>query len=137
MTAYVKRLHGTNVKDGATKRELGEQLMAGHPALQGGERLRPLVMIWCGSTEIFLERSRPPEPGGVRAGHGGQRPVIAPSMIYAWAALKEGVPYANGAPNLSVRLPGARRAGRMNGVPVCGKDFKTGQTLIKTIIAPG
>ena len=136
--SYVKRLDGSNVKTGATKRELGEQLRADIRSFREAHGCDRLVMIWCGSTEIFLE------PGPAhrdlaafeRAMDGNDR-SIAPSMIYAWAALKEGVPYANGAPNLSADIPALRALADEKNVPVAGKDFKTGQTLLKTIIAPG
>jgi myo-inositol-1-phosphate synthase len=136
--AYVKRLDGPNVKQGATKLELGEQLREDIRRFKGDNDCDRLVMIWCGSTEIFLERG--PAHEGLEAferAMAANDPSIAPSMLYAWAALKEGVPYANGAPNLSVDFPALHELAAANRVPVCGKDFKTGQTLIKTIIAPG
>jgi myo-inositol-1-phosphate synthase len=96
------------------------------------------VMIWCGSTEIFLQptdvhRTIESFEKGLRENH----PDIAPSMIYAYAAIKSKVPYANGAPNLSADVPALEELAKKNGVPICGKDFKTGQTLMKTILAPG
>jgi myo-inositol-1-phosphate synthase len=136
--AYVKRLHGTNVKDGANKRELGEQLRQDIRRFREENGCDRLVMIWCGSTEIFLERGPAHQSlDAFEQAMEANDPSIAPSMIYAWAALKEGVPYANGAPNLSADFPALHELAAMNGVPVAGKDFKTGQTLIKTIIAPG
>jgi myo-inositol-1-phosphate synthase len=135
---YVKRLDGPNVKTGATKLELGEQLREDIRRFKADNDCDRLVMIWCGSTEIFLERG--PAHQSLEAFERAMEandPSIAPSMIYAWAALKEGVPYANGAPNLSVDFPALHELAAANRVPVCGKDFKTGQTLIKTIIAPG
>src|SRR5947207_15265167 len=97
-----------------------------------------LVMVWAASTEIFLEPTAVHQDlksfeDGLRSNH----PDIAPSMIYAYAALKSGVPFANGAPNLTVDVPALTELAVQQGVPVCGKDFKTGQTLLKTIIAPG
>jgi myo-inositol-1-phosphate synthase len=136
--AYVKRLHGPNVKAGSSKRELGEQLRQDIRRFREENGCDRLVMIWCGSTEIFLERG--PAHQSLEAfeqAMDANDPSIAPSMIYAWAALKEGVPYANGAPNLSADFPALDELAMANGVPVAGKDFKTGQTLIKTIIAPG
>jgi myo-inositol-1-phosphate synthase len=136
--AYVKRLDGPNVKTGATKLELGEQLREDIRRFKADHDCDRLVMIWCGSTEVFLERG--PAHQSLEAFERAMEandPSIAPSMIYAWAALKEGVPYANGAPNLSVDFPALHELAAANRVPVCGKDFKTGQTLIKTIIAPG
>ena len=135
---YVKRLMGTNVKTGATKRDLAEQLRADIRAFKEEHGLARLVMIWCGSTEIFMTPA--PEHGSVEAfeaamdaNHEG----ISSSMIYAYAALKEGIPYANAAPNLSADIPALDRLALDNGSPVAGKDLKTGQTLIKTIVAPG
>jgi myo-inositol-1-phosphate synthase len=135
---YVKRLDGSNVKKAKTKRELGEQLREDIRRFRDENGCDRLVMVWCGSTEIFIE------PGAVHASlEAFERameendPAIAPSMLYAWAALKEGVPYANGAPNLSADFPALRELAKETGVPVAGKDFKTGQTLMKTIIAPG
>jgi myo-inositol-1-phosphate synthase len=137
-TRYVKRLDGPNVKKGATKLELGEALREDIRRFRDENGCARLVMIWCGSTEIFLERG--PAHQSLEAfeqAMAGNDPTIAPSMIYAWAALKEGVPYANGAPNLSVDFPALHELAAESGVPVAGKDFKTGQTLIKTIMAPG
>ena len=135
---YVKRLMGTNVKTGATKRDLAEQVRADIRAFKEEHGLARLVMIWCGSTEIFMTPA--PEHGSVEAfeaamdaNHEG----ISSSMIYAYAALKEGIPYANAAPNLSADIPALDRLALDNGSPVAGKDLKTGQTLIKTIVAPG
>jgi len=136
-SSYVKRLDGPNVKTG-TKREQGEQLREDIRRFREEHGCDRLVMIWCGSTEIFLE----PGPAhqtlaSFEAAMEADDRAIAPSMIYAWAALKEGVPYANGAPNLSVDIPALRELAAETGVPIAGKDFKTGQTLMKTILAPG
>jgi myo-inositol-1-phosphate synthase len=136
--AYVKRLHGSNVKQGATKRELGEQLREDIRRFKAEHGCDRLVMIWCGSTEIFIEKGQAHQDlESFERAMEADDASIAPSMLYAWAALKEGVPYANGAPNLSVDFPALNELAVANGVPVAGKDFKTGQTLIKTIIAPG
>ncbi len=135
---YVKRLHGPNVKTGRTKRDLGEQLRDDIRRFMAEHGCDRLVMIWCGSTEIFIAPG--PAHQSLAAFERAMEdndPAIAPSMIYAWAALKEGVPYANGAPNLSADFPALHELAAANGVPIAGKDFKTGQTLIKTIIAPG
>ena len=96
------------------------------------------VMIWCGSTEVF-QRSGPAHatPEAFERAMCDDDPAIAPSMIYAWAAIMEGVPYANGAPNLSADVPALEALAQDRGVPIAGKDFKTGQTLMKTILAPG
>jgi myo-inositol-1-phosphate synthase len=135
---YVKRLDGPNVKRGANKLELGEQLREDIRRFREENGCDRLVMVWCGSTEIFLEKG--PAHESLEAFETAMRNndrTIAPSMIYAWAALKEGVPYANGAPNLSADIPALRELADANGVPIAGKDFKTGQTLMKTILAPG
>ena len=134
---YVKRLDGPNVKKG-TKRELAEQLREDIRRFRADNGCDRLVMVWCGSTEVFIAPTEVHQSleAFEKAMDAGD-PAIAPSMLYAWAALKEGVPYANGAPNLSVDFPALYALAKENGVPVAGKDFKTGQTLIKTIIAPG
>ena len=135
---YVKRLSGPHVKQGATKFELAEQLMADIDAFRSRSGVARTVMVWCGSTESFLR------PGPVHsslanfeAGLRNNDPTIAPSMLYAYAALSRGIPFANGAPNLTVDIPALTELAERNRLPVCGKDFKTGQTLMKTIIAPG
>jgi myo-inositol-1-phosphate synthase len=97
-----------------------------------------MVMVWCGSTEVFLKPG--PAHATIEAFEQAMRdndPAIAPSMVYAWAALREGVPFANGAPNLTVDLPAIQQLAKEMGVPIAGKDFKPGQTMMKTIIAPG
>ena len=135
---YVKRLMGTNVKTGATKRDLAEQVRADIRAFREEHGLARLVMIWCGSTEIFMTPA--PEHESVaafEAAMDANAEGISSSMIYAYAALKEGIPYANAAPNLSADIPALDRLALDNGSPVAGKDLKTGQTLIKTIVAPG
>ena len=135
---YVKRLMGTNIKSGATKRDLAEQVRADIRAFREEHGLARLVMIWCGSTEIFM--TPVPEHESVAAFEAAMdesADSISSSMIYAYAALKEGIPYANAAPNLSADIPALDRLALDNGSPVAGKDLKTGQTLIKTIVAPG
>ena len=135
---YVKRLMGTNVKTGPTKRDLAEQVRADIRAFRDEHGLARLVMIWCGSTEIFMTPA--PEHESVaafEAAMDANAEGISSSMIYAYAALKEGIPYANAAPNLSADIPALDRLALDNGSPVAGKDLKTGQTLIKTIVAPG
>ncbi len=135
---YVKRLDGPNVKKGRNKRDLAEQLREDIRAFKKDHNLSRLVMIWCGSTEIFLTES--PAHQTLEAFERGLEendPSIPSSMIYTYAALMEGVPYANGAPNLSVDVPAMMDLAIANQVPITGKDFKTGQTLIKTVIAPG
>src|SRR5579864_7276543 len=135
---YVKKLDGPNVKRGKNKMELAQQLRDDIREFKKSSGADRLIMIWCGSTEIFLR------PGDVHSsvkafekGLMQNDENIAPSMIYAYAALSENVPFANGAPNLTVDLPVMHELSRANEAPVCGKDFKTGQTLLKTILAPG
>jgi myo-inositol-1-phosphate synthase len=132
---YVKRLHGTHVKKGKNKRDLAEQLRADIRAFK--KKVDRVVMIWAASTEIFLS----PKPvhrtiEAFEAGLENNDRAIAPSQIYAYAALKEGVPFANGAPNLTVDLPVMIELSKKNSAPICGKDFKTGQTFMKTVLAP-
>jgi myo-inositol-1-phosphate synthase len=134
----VKRLHGENVKVGKKKMELAEQLIEDIARFKADNNCSRLVMVWAASTEIFLEET--PVHATIEAFEKGlydSDPAIAPSMIYAYAALKSGVPFANGAPNLTVDTPALTALAEQNGLPICGKDFKTGQTLMKTIIAPG
>ncbi|HEY7134451.1 MAG TPA: inositol-3-phosphate synthase [Acidimicrobiia bacterium] len=135
--SYVKRLDGPNVKDRSDKRAMLEGIRADINAFREQHLVDRLVMIWCASTEIFLE------PGPAHAdlesfekAIDANDPQIAPSMLYAYAALLEGVPFANGAPNLTVDVPALREYATEHGIPIAGKDFKTGQTLIKTVIAP-
>jgi len=134
---YVKRLHGTNVKQGATKRELAEQLREDIRAFKERAKCDRLVMIWCASTEVFI--SPGPAHKTLKAFERAMDrndPTIAPSMLYAWAALMEDVPLANGAPNLTVDTLALQELARERHVPIAGKDFKTGQTLMKTVISP-
>ena len=137
-TAYVRRLDGPNRKTGANRMELAEALRDDIRRFKADNGCARAVMIWCGSTEVF---QRPgPVHATVESFEQAMRdddPAIAPSMIYAWAALMEGVPYANGAPNLSADVPALEALARERGIPIAGKDFKTGQTLMKTILAPG
>ena len=135
---YVKRLDGPNVKKGANKMDLAEQVRADIRRFKKENNLDRLVMIWCGSTEIFMTESDVHQ--SIEA---FEKALLAndvnipSSMVYAYAALKEGIPYGNGAPNLTVDIPALMDLAQKNGCPIVGKDFKTGQTLIKTIIAPG
>ncbi len=135
---YVKKLSGPNVKKGASWMEKAEALIDDIRNFQKKNGCERAVMIWCGSTEIFLQptdvhRTIESFEKGLRENHAD----IAPSMVYAYAAIKSGIPYANGAPNLSADVPALEELAKKNGVPICGKDFKTGQTLMKTILAPG
>ncbi|MET0650329.1 MAG: inositol-3-phosphate synthase [Pyrinomonadaceae bacterium] len=135
---YVKRLNGTNVKEGKNKFELAEQLIEDMAEFKRKNKCSRLVIVWAASTEIFLKphavhKTLKSFEQAMRDNH----KAIAPSMVYAYAALKSGVPFANGAPNLTVDIPALTELANTNGAPVCGKDFKTGQTLMKTILAPG
>ena len=134
---YVKKLEGTHVKTG-TKMEMAEALMQDMENFKKENGCDRLVMVWCGSTEIFM---KPTEVhASLESFEKGLREDsidIPPSMIYAYAALKMGVPYANGAPNLSGDVPALDELAKATGAGTCGKDFKTGQTLMKTILAPG
>jgi myo-inositol-1-phosphate synthase len=135
---YVKKLDGKHVKKGKNKRDLAEQLRADIRDFKKKSGADRLVMIWCGSTEIFLKQTEVHSSvESFERGLEKNDESIAPSMIYAYAALSEGVPFANGAPNLTVDIPAMHELSRQNEAPIAGKDFKTGQTLIKTILAPG
>jgi len=135
---YVKKLDGPNVKKGKNKKELVEQVREDIREFKKSSGADRLAMIWCGSTETFIEAG--PVHQSVESFEKGlleNHEDIAPSMIYAYAAMQEGVPFANGAPNLTVDIPVMQELSRKNEAPICGKDYKTGQTLIKTILAPG
>ena len=136
---YVKRLNGTHVKEGADKMALAEQLIEDIQRFKEENGCDRLVMVWAASTEIFKEIDETAHGSleGFERAMRENSEAIAPSMIYAYAAMKCGIPFANGAPNLTVDIPALRDLAGRTGVPVCGKDFKTGQTLMKTIIAPG
>jgi myo-inositol-1-phosphate synthase len=135
---YVKKLTGTNVKKGKNKRELAEQLQADIESFKKQHGLARLVMVWCGSTEIYKQAGEVHSTvAKLEKGLEENDPDIPPSMIYAYAAIKAGIPYANGAPNLSADVPALIELARKTGAPIGGKDFKTGQTLMKTILAPG
>jgi len=132
---YVKRLHGTHVKKGNTKRELADQVIDDIRNFK--KTVDRVVMIWCGSTEIFLEPTAVHDSiAAFEKGLETNDIGIAPSQIYAYAALSEGVPFANGAPNLTVDVPAMIELSKKNNAPICGKDFKTGQTFMKTVLAP-
>ena len=135
---YVKRLDGPNVKKGKNKKDLANQLIADIRNFKAANNCDRLVMVWCGSTEIFLTET--PAHQSIEAFEAGLEasdPSIPSSMIYAYAAISEGLPYANAAPNLSADIPALMQLAQQTGSPLTGKDLKTGQTLIKTIIAPG
>jgi myo-inositol-1-phosphate synthase len=134
---WVKKLHGTHVKKGANKMELADQLIADIQKFQKDNGCDRLVMVWCGSTEIYRT---PTDVHSTLAkfeeGLKKSDDNIAPSQVYAYAALKLGIPFCNGAPNLTVDFPAAQELAKKNQVPIAGKDFKTGQTLMKTVLAP-
>ncbi len=135
---FIRNLDGEHRKHGATKRELAAQVIADIESFQESSGTSRSVMVWCGSTEAF----HAPSPAhqsldAFETALDQDDPSISPSMIYAYAALKLGIPFANGAPNLTVDIPAMTELAAARQVPICGKDFKTGQTLMKTIIAPG
>jgi myo-inositol-1-phosphate synthase len=135
---YVKKLQGPNVKKAKNKFELAEQLREDIRNFKKKSKADRLVMVWCGSTEIFLKpESVHKDLKSFEKGMRANDPAIAPSMLYAYAAISEGVPFANGAPNLTVDIPALEEYAKAKEVPIGGKDFKTGQTLMKTILAPG
>ncbi len=134
---YVKRLNGTNIKRGSSKRDLAEELREDIRTFKATNDCDRLVMIWCASTEVFI----PTGPAhqtlmAFEKAMDANDPAIAPSMLYAWASIMEGVPFANGAPNLTVDMPALQALALDREVAICGKDFKTGQTLVKTVISP-
>jgi myo-inositol-1-phosphate synthase len=135
---YVTRIHGTNVKKGKTKRDLAEQLRQDMRDFKAKNKCDRLVIVWCASTEIYIKAG--PQHATIEQFEKAMEKnddAIAPSMLYAYAAIMEGIPFANGAPNLCVDTPALLKLAQDRGVPISGKDFKTGQTWMKTIIAPG
>jgi myo-inositol-1-phosphate synthase len=135
---YVTRIHGTNVKKGKTKRDLAEQLRQDMRDFKAKNKCDRLVIVWCASTEIYIKAG--PQHATIEQFEKAMEKnddAIAPSMLYAYAAIMEGIPFANGAPNLCVDTPALLKLAQDKGVPISGKDFKTGQTWMKTIVAPG
>jgi myo-inositol-1-phosphate synthase len=135
---YVKRLDGPNVKKGKNKKDLANQLIADIRQFKASNALDRLVMVWCGSTEVFMKEG--PVHQSLAAFEKGLElsdDSIPSSMVYAYAALKEGIPFANAAPNLTADIPAMLELAAQTGAPLAGNDMKTGQTLIKTVIAPG
>ena len=135
---YVTRIHGPNVKKGKTKRDLAEQLRQDIRDFKSKNKCDRIVIVWCASTEIFIKAG--PQHATIEQFEKAMDKnddAIAPSMLYAYAAIMEGVPFANGAPNLCVDTPALIKLAQDRGVPISGKDFKTGQTWMKTIVAPG
>jgi myo-inositol-1-phosphate synthase len=134
---WVRRLEGVNVKSERGKRALAEAIRRDIREFRDSHACDRLVMIWCASTEVFI--SEGPAHSGLDSFEralDADDPSIAPSMLYAYAALMEGVPFANGAPNLTVDIPALVSLANDRRVPICGKDFKTGQTMVKTVLAP-
>jgi myo-inositol-1-phosphate synthase len=135
---YVKRLDGPNVKKGKNKRDLAEQVIADIRAFKARHGCDRLVMIWCGSTEVYMkETAAHASIASFEKALEDNDDAIPSSMVYAYAALREGLPFANAAPNLTADIPAMLQLAAKNKAPVAGNDMKTGQTLIKTVIAPG
>ena len=135
---FVKRITGPNIMSGGSKMDYAERVMDDIRQFKERTGVSRMTMIWCGSTEVYHE------PAAVHAtlkdfecGLQKNDPEISPSQIYAYAALKLGIPYANGAPHLTTDMPALLELARNNNVPVCGKDYKSGQTFMKTLVAPG
>jgi myo-inositol-1-phosphate synthase len=134
---FVKNLQGTNVKKGKTKYDLAEQIREDIREFKKKNKCDRLVMVWCASTEVYLKAEDVHKDlASFEKAMKENHPAIAPSMLYAWAAIGEGVPFANGAPNLTVDIPALEEYAKAKNVPIGGKDFKTGQTLLKTVLAP-
>jgi len=134
---YVKRLHGTWVKEAPTKWDLKEALRKDIQSFKANNHLDRVVCIWCGSTEVYIKagevhQTLPALQKAMKENH----PEIAPSMVYAYACLEEGIPYISGAPNLTVDMPAMWDFAAQTQTPICGKDFKTGQTMLKTVLSP-
>jgi myo-inositol-1-phosphate synthase len=135
---YVKKLDGKHIKKGKNKYELALKLKEDIAKFRKASRATRLVTVWCGSTEVFITAEDVHStPEKFVEGMKNNHPAISPSMLYAWASITSGVPFANGAPNLTVDIPAIQTLAHDNNVAICGKDFKTGQTLMKTILAPG
>jgi myo-inositol-1-phosphate synthase len=135
---FVKRIHGPNVMSGGSKMDYAERVIDDIKKFQKRTGVSRTVMIWCGSTEVFHEAA--PVHATLKTFEEGLRkddPEISPSQIYAYAALKSGVPYANGAPHMTTDMPALLELARNNGLPIAGKDYKSGQTFMKTLLAPG
>jgi myo-inositol-1-phosphate synthase len=137
-TKYVKKLNGPNTKKATDKKELAEAIREDIRNFKKNNGCDRVVMVWCGSTEIYIPASEVHQTiESFEKGMEENHKDISPSQLYAYAAIMEGIPYANGAPNLSADFPALEKLAVERGVPICGKDFKTGQTLLKTVLAPG
>ena len=135
---YVKRLDGPNVKKGKNKKDLANQLIADIRKFKADNNCDRLVLVWVGSTEVYMTEAPCHQSlAAFEKGLEASDPAISSSLIYAYAAISEGLPYANAAPNLSAEIPALQELAQKTGSPIVGNDMKTGQTLIKTIIAPG
>ena len=135
---YVRRIDGPNVKTKGSLKDKAEALIDDIAKFKKQNQCDRLVMVWCGSTEVFCEPAAVHQDlKAFEKGLAASDENIAPSQVYAYAALKSGVPFANGAPNLTLDVPALQALAKDRGVPVCGKDFKTGQTYMKTLISPG
>jgi len=136
--SYVKNLDGSHIKTAATKHDLAKEVMKDIENFKEAHDCSRVVIVWCGSTEKYIEESAVHQTiESFEEGLRNNDPAISPSMIYAYAALTLGVPFANGAPNLTCDIPALIELAKETGTPISGKDFKTGQTLMKTIVAPG
>ena len=134
---YVKKLDGKHVKKGKTKYDIALQLKDDIANFRKKNNCSRLVTLWCGSTEIFLSPEEVHStPAKFVEAMKSNHPAIAPSMLYAWASVTSGIPFGNGAPNLTVDIPAIQELAREHNVAIAGKDFKTGQTLLKTVLAP-
>ena len=134
--AYVKNLRPTHAKKG-TRWEMAQQLIEDIQRFKKQKGLSRLVMVWCGSTEVSTEPTPTHETiERLEQGLKDDSADIPPSMVYAYAAVKLGIPYANGAPNMSADVPAMVELAEQTRTPIAGKDFKTGQTMMKTVIAP-
>jgi myo-inositol-1-phosphate synthase len=135
---YVRRLHGSHIKKAASKMEYAEMLMDDIRQFKEKTGVSRMTMIWCGSTEVFHQAAA--VHASLKTFEEGLRkndPEISPSQIYAYAALKSGVPYANGAPHMTTDMPALIEMARERNLPISGKDYKSGQTFMKTLLAPG
>lgn len=136
--SYVKNIDGHNVKEAATKYDLALALMKDIEDFKKANGVSRVVVVWCASTEKYIEASDVHQTiENFETGLKNNDPAIAPSMVYAYAAVKNGIPFVNGAPNLTCDIPAIVKLAKKTGSPIAGKDFKTGQTLMKTILAPG
>jgi myo-inositol-1-phosphate synthase len=136
--SWVRNLDGAHKKSAPTKMQLAEALIDDIGKFRSSTSVERCVMVWCGSTEVYTQATPTLQTrAAFEKGLAANSPDISPSMIYAYASIASGIPFANGAPNLTVDIPALSDFAKDRGVPIAGKDFKTGQTLMKTIIAPG